>query len=214
METGGSMLAEATKGINPEMHPMSGGFNDEETSMDGGAVPVGFDKETVYNKLGVAGDITDSDLYNAISRATKEYNNISEIEKNLTDDELTNIFNLLYKYVSTFRSTIEKKHPELKPDSSIYVEKPVTVAAAEEEAEVAAEEAAEEAEAEEAAEAAEEVAAEEVAAQTTNELSNERADAEKQITNTLIPAGEELEENLTKGGKSKRLSRRRKLARN
>jgi len=209
METGGSMLAEATKGINPEMHPMSGGFNGEEsfeeyeeTSMDGGAVPVGFDKETVYNKLGVAGDITDSDLYNAISRATKEYNNISEIEKNLTDDELTNIFNLLYKYVSTFRGTIEKKHPELTPDSSIYIEKPVAVAAEEvAEAEVAA--------AEEVTAIAEEAAAEEV-----NELSNERADAEKQIANTLIPAAENLEENLTKGGKSKRLSRRRKLARN
>lgn len=214
METGGSMLAEATKGINPEMHPMSGGFNGEEsfeeyeeTSMDGGAVPVGFDKETVYNKLGVAGDITDSDLYNAISRATKEYNNISEIEKNLTDDELTNIFNLLYKYVSTFRGTIEKKHPELTPDSSIYIEKPVAVAAEEvAEAEVAAAEEAEVAEAEEVTAIAEEAAAEEV-----NELSNERADAEKQIANTLIPTEEE---NLTKGGKSKRLSRRRKLARN
>lgn len=200
METGGSMLAEATKGINPEMHPMSGGFNGEEsleeyeeTSMEGGAVPMGFDKETVYNKLGVASDITDSDLYNAISRVTKEYNNISDIEKNLTDDELTNIFNLLYKYVNTFRDTIEKKHPELKPDSSIYIAKPSIVA--EKNVEIVGEE------------------------EAVNELANERANAQKQIANTLIPAGEELEgevplENLTQGGKPKRLSRRRKLARN
>jgi len=140
MSDGGSLLDIATKGINTEMHAMSGGFfggeGEEEVEMTnqealneageiadevdeiqtGGAVPPGFDMTDVYNKLGITSLGESLGVYDILKNKTSEFTNIADIQ-NIDDNEINTLFTALYFHSAEFKKLINVSHKELIADT-------------------------------------------------------------------------------------------------
>ena len=141
MSDGGSMLDAATKGINANMIPMSGGFfgGDPENMTDqealnkageitkevdevdemqmGGAIPVGFEMSDVYNKLGVTSLGENAGVYDILKTTTSDFANIANI-KDIDENQVNTLFTALYFHSKDFKNIVQKdEHKDLIADT-------------------------------------------------------------------------------------------------